>query len=183
MSRTLYPRPHTNQYGLSSDEDCLLEEEEEVEVSMSRTQGKGKGRTKSSTPSSRVRFSNSMKPLSKYDHKPRNMEFDGSNFVATRRRSSGSEHRDRQSEATMETSTVSFSEFELPVEGEGHRSEVEERDDVWWFSVGRIEMWQVIALGCFMGLLLGILYRGGIGGLYLGFFPRGKRCFIKHDSM
>lgn len=160
MSRSLYP--HVNQYGLSSDEDCLLEEE--VEVSVSRTPGKGKGRSKS-TPSSHVRFSNS-----KYDHKARNMEFDGSKFVATHRRSSSSERRNRLSEE--ETSAVSVSEFELPIEGEGRRSEVEERDA----GVGRMGVWQVVVLGCFMGLLLGVLYRGGIDGLYLGLFPRGKRC-------
>lgn len=175
MSHSLYP----NQYGLSSDEDCLLEEVEDQEEATHRRPG-NKARTRSAyaPPSlSRSWVSETMRSRSKYDHRPRNMEFDGKKFVATHRRSSGSEVRERGSTDTVEARAVSF---ELPVEGTGHRAEVEEWGDigeVWWFGVGKMELWQVIALGCVMGLLLGILYRGGLGGLYLGLSPRGKYTY------
>ena len=185
MSRSkgsaLYPK--IDQGGLSSDEDCLFEEEE-VEISVGRTPGKGRtSRTRSPydyvpSPSSRSRLSNSMTPLSKYDHKPRNMEFDGNKFVAsTRRRSSGSDHR--RNDDAVDRSEVTFSEFveyhSEPGEDEGRRSEVgEQADEV--VGVCGLKMWQVIVLGCFIGLLLGIVYRAGPGGLYLGFLPRGEAC-------
>jgi hypothetical protein len=112
-----------------------------------------------------------MKPMSRYDHKPRNVEFDGDRFVAsTRRRSSGSDRRDRQSGAAEEAGDV---EFKVQKEEGFDRSEVKVQSDT-----VRMEMWQVIALGCFLGLLFGILYRGGIGGLYLGLFPKGM-CDMK----
>lgn len=162
--------------GLSSDEDFLVEEEETVAVTSSRTPG----RSRTKAPYCASPLSSSMKAQSKYDYKPRNMEFDGDKFVAACRQSSGSERRDKRRSAAAESNAVSFAEFEvqsLSLEGRGQSTEVEGQDharESWWLGVGKMEKWQVVALGCFMGLLLGILYRGGLGGLYLGLFPEGK---------
>ena len=67
-----------------------------------------------------------MKPLSKYDHRPRNVELDGNNIVVTTRRKSGQSYRERrrkdfsyreedgEGEVVEEgTSSVSISELEF----------------------------------------------------------------------
>ena len=144
--------PNVGECGLSTDEETVIEEEYVSSprgVSMLSSQ----------------RLSKHMRPLSKYDHRPRNVEFDGRNFVPSRRR--------RQGQGVMvgyeEEDVIAFPEDRVH---RGHRGEWFSPNEVW-----RMDMFRVVILGSLLGLLLGIGYRGGFGGLHLGgLFYKGKRC-------
>ena len=165
--------PDANEYALSSDEDYLVEEDGLI-VSRSKTTPASKSRTQyAATPPSGSRVSDHMRSLSKYDHRPRNVEFDGSKFVHSPRRS-GSERKDKCKSGNSVTfdNSISISEYEVhsaKVGGWSLGASGEAWSDMWW----------LIALGCFLGLLAGVMYRGGLGGLHLGFFPRGESVLVK----
>lgn len=150
---SLYPNI---EYGLSTDEEILIEEEEYVASPPKVTSTLSPGR-----------LSKHMRPLSKYDHRPRNVEFDGRSFVPSRRRQSHRAKGDKKEESVL--THIEFTEDKVHM---GHRREWFSPNEVW-----RMDMCRVIALGCLLGLLLGIGYRGGFSGLYLGLFYKGiKSC-------
>lgn len=147
-------------------------------------------RSTPSTAASAAALASHMTPLSKYDNRPRNVEFDGENFVT-------SSHHRRGGQEVRENwdGSVTVSEFEesstesrtslpdggsdgwpSPPEVKGHmmsaRGRRGGRGDYWtvvgWLGVA--DRWKVVVVGCLMGLLLGVGYRGGVslGGLFLG---------------
>ncbi len=185
--------PDLNEYGLSSEDDEMLVEEDTLILSSSKSRNQADKSHAARTPAAAASpsghsraFSDRPRPLSKYDRRPHNVEFDGTKFVPSRRRSGSDMRREKQQQRGSATvlveDSLSLLEFEVqstPPVGDGRvkgrRAEVEGGlegrggGELWW--LGRMEVWQVIALGCLMGLLLGIGYRGG---LHLGFYSRGN---------
>ena len=106
---------------MSSD---LRSSDREVDTLLLSYKGKrhsvGEGRNRGRYSQSPA-VSEHMRPLSKYDNKPRNVEFDGSNFVMSARRQSGPTYRERRGKKVIADSdeeevvgtTVSVSEFDF----------------------------------------------------------------------
>lgn len=156
--------PNIGEYGLSTDEESIIEEEEEY---ISSPRG----------PSmlSPGQLSKHMRPLSKYDHRPRNVEFDGRKFISSRRRQGAKVNFEE--DVTVSLSNVEFAEDKVC---RGHQIRGRSRGE--WLGpneVWRMDMCRVVALGCLLGLLLGIGYRGDFSGLYLGLFHRGKFVCVR----
>lgn len=140
-----------------------------------------------------------MKPLSKYDNRPRNVELDGNNIVVTAHRRSGPSYRERrvktyshkeyQDENEHEvvedkSSSVSISEFDSDDDdltqaskgqgaeggeveaGSWERVKLAVRDGLKWLM--NTSKPRLAVLAAILGLVFGISYRGGLGGLYSG---------------
>ena len=129
-----------------------------------------------------------MRVASKYDHKPRNIVFDGQSF-RPRKSHRGTSHRSRadshellSGDAHGGGGTVSIAEFER---NEGYKGEVKGYAEMLagggaspngglylWFWEAH---WQKrLAIACVMGVVFGVLFRGYDDGFFLGLTPRGQ---------
>lgn len=192
-----------DEYGLSSDDDATINKQRQspsvpnitrrsVRISSSYSSNANKH-------SSPAAMGNTMSPKSKYDNRPRNVEFDGSQFVHSRRSAPGfvssTQHQSKNDNNNMDVgvaSSISIAELEQTgVKGQierrfgrrgVHSGVVEESKGrergsgqllLKWLS--EVEMWKVVITGCVLGVAFGMIYRGTTegGGLYLGLSPKG----------
>ena len=179
--------PDLKDYGLSSDEEGFGYNRESFRESFNDHSSKRNRATPMSKPSlpysKKHSSSRKMTPLSNFDYKPRNIEFDGSKFVPSQR--SGNKEKYHQDGNSFGSVPLLVFDHHGNHDGgvrrvEGHKMEPVNLGEAWkgflqW--LGQTEKWKVITIGCVVGLIFAMTlqsYRTYIDdGLYLGISPTG----------
>lgn len=166
------------QYGLSSDDDDVVEHSLGANCSPVSSLSHRSGSKKYSRSSERYLLK--QEPMrSKYDNRPRNVVLGEDGFSPLSRRLEGARS---ESNHNRNISSGIFDDIHLGEEFEdgvgGQIDEFEARADMDSFWVlflrwlGKMEWWKVLVFGCVMGVVFGALYRGG--GLYIGLSSKGE---------
>lgn len=197
MSVHYHSDVNLKEYGFSSDEEGLIENNFFSSPLKSSKMDSGRHVSPKLSPRYLLNQSGQGSPA-------RYNQIGGSSFFQSRRHSNqdlredDSDDDDDDDDVILDS--VSISEFEIkssnqgPGKGKGHmmgvkgrkpkvkdqwkQSERVLRDTMKWLA--RMRRWKFIVVGCVLGLLCGLVFRGGsgyVGDLYLRWFPTGKCVF------
>lgn len=168
-----------------SEDELIIEEEDEIIVDESYYPSPScNSPRRRKSPARKSPGQSCLRPYSKYDHRPRNVVFDGNNFVASHRRVGG----ESISVSDFESSESKVHWTDDHGEVRGHTPEVRGQDLP---SRGRVRrprkprqtgllggarkwltkcrIWELVVLGSLVGLLFGggyrYYYRGGVSSV------------------